>query len=661
MRCSLLLVLLSLTAVGCRITGPVTTRDGGMGPAPDDADGDTISDEHEGMGEGRDSDGDGTPDYLDDDSDNDGIPDVLEAGDGDPATPPNDPDGDGTPSYLDLDSDGNGLPDSGELEGDIDGDGTLNAHDTDDDGDFVGDADEIGGDPSAPADTDRDGVPDFQDPDSDNDTIADVHERNADTDNDGTPDDRDLDSDRDGVTDADEAGDGDPFTAPIDTDGDTIPNFRDPDSDGDGLADGDEVFVHRTSPIRGDSDGDGVSDLIEIAAGTDANSAADSPRTRGDFVFVEPYMAPPMPPRDTLDFETNLRTADVYFLVDVTGSMGNAITDIRTRLSMPGGIIERVRATIPDTWFGIGEYQDWNEGAGIYVHRQDITDNVAAAQAAANVLTTGWGGDTPEAGFQAAWAAATGNGFTVSGSMLVNNRTGCPAGTFGYPCWRERAVRILVMVGDAPFHNGPGGSEPTSAYFGYERIGDIQDRDVRAIGVTTDTGLNPSSAADFRRFATDTGAVDGAGNPLVSVFTCTSTGCPVGDEVVNQITTLASQTPIDISVAYEDDGSDAVNTLTAFVDHIEANTAGDPGRGCAARAAEDTNGDGYGDTFRRVTPGNPVCFDIVVRQNDTVMPLLTPQLFRAVLRVFGDGFTELDSRDIYFIVPPMIPDPGGPI
>ena len=47
-----------------------------------------------------DSDGDGTPDYLDDDDDNDGIPDYLDKDD----------DGDGIPDDEE-DSDGDGIPD----------------------------------------------------------------------------------------------------------------------------------------------------------------------------------------------------------------------------------------------------------------------------------------------------------------------------------------------------------------------------------------------------------------------------------------------------------------------------------------------------------------------------------------------------------------------
>jgi hypothetical protein len=58
-----------------------------------------------------------------------------------------------------------------------------------------------------------------------------------------------------------------------------------------------------------------------------------------------------------------------------------------------------------------------------------------------------------------------------------------------------------------------------------------------------------------------------------------------------------------------------------------------------------------------VTPGTPVCFDIVPRMNTTVMPTASPQLFRAHVDVIGDGVTVLDTRDVYFVVPPI----GGDI
>jgi len=92
-----------------------------------DSDADGFSDSAETI---ADTDGDGTPDYLDNDSDNDGMPDSAESF--------VDTDGDGTPNIRDTDSDNDSLPDGWEVayglnplnasdaNGDLDGDGQSN-------------------------------------------------------------------------------------------------------------------------------------------------------------------------------------------------------------------------------------------------------------------------------------------------------------------------------------------------------------------------------------------------------------------------------------------------------------------------------------------------------------------------------------------------------
>jgi hypothetical protein len=155
---------------------------------PDDYDGDTISNEDDGTG---DADGDGIPNEQDTDSDGDGIPDEVEAGDHDPATPPQDSDGDGIPDFLDTDSDNDGIPDSEEGADDPDGDGIPSYQDLDSDGDGLLDEDEVGDDPENPVDSDGDGIPDFLDTDSDNDGIPDGEDldpANNDADGDGFSD-----------------------------------------------------------------------------------------------------------------------------------------------------------------------------------------------------------------------------------------------------------------------------------------------------------------------------------------------------------------------------------------------------------------------------------------------------------------------------------------
>ena len=215
-----------------------------------DSDGNGISD----IAEGDltvDTDGDGTPDYLDEDDDGDGISDADEG-----SRDYTDTDGDGTPDYQDDDSDGDGVADSVEGSEDTDGDGTPDYQDEDNDGDGISDIDEGSADN---IDSDGDGIPDYRDPDSDGDGIDDVYEGTADTDGDGTPDYHDDDSDGDGISDEEEGS--------TDTDNDGTPDFQDPEADGDGV--GDEV--ENGGANNGDGNGDGIADRLQKHVTTTTN------------------------------------------------------------------------------------------------------------------------------------------------------------------------------------------------------------------------------------------------------------------------------------------------------------------------------------------------------------------------------------------------------
>jgi len=133
-------------------------------------------------------------------------------------------------------------------------------------------------------------------------------------------------------------------------------------------------------------------------------------------------------------------------------------------------------------------------------------------------------------------------------------------------------------------------------------------------------------------------------------------GGMIGDAVVRNIQTLAEQSRLDVTAEFRDDPSDSVDTADAFFDHLEANPRGNRVRGCQARVAEDRDMDGVLDTFPNVRTDDRVCFDVYPKQNNTVERGLEPQLFRATVAVIGDGFTELDSRNVFFLVPPRPPE-----
>ncbi len=656
-RSAVLLACLLFTACGGSDTPPDRPSRPDGGTVARDEDGDGITDADEGRAEGRDSDGDGTPDYLDNDSDDDGLPDSLEAGDDLASTPPIDTDADGAPDFIDTDTDGNGVLDAVEGDGDLDGDGLADYRDFDDDGDLIRDGMELGDAPES-TDSDGDGVPNWRDPDSDGDTILDGHEFGFDTDGDALPDQRDLDSDGDGIPDAAEAGDADIATLPVDTDMDGTPDFRDTDADDDGLSDADEALAG-TSPTTGDTDGDGVSDLIEVAASTDPRDAADSPRARGNFVFVVPYMQPPAPPRDTLGFRTNIQFADIYFLFDISGSMSGEIGALRGAVStlvddftcmdsgiactsdaecasplvcsrLSGTCIENpaTSACLLSTYSGAGYYE------ASYRNLLSLQPSPAATSAALAVATFGG----TESLYRALWGVADPRG-------APGSPADCAApmpGFVGCPAFRDEAVKIVVAFTD---EDSDGAETSLSASTA------LRAAEIKVIGVWS--GATTSTArTDLVDVVRDSGSLDPAGMPLVY----NGADASVVPAVAGAIRTIVEGVPIRVTIEATDQPDDAGDALP-FIERLEVNVSG--GDCTAVAELEDTNGDGFNDAFPSLRPGTPVCWDVVARENATVMPTRSPQIFKALLTVRGNG-SPLDTRDVYFLVPPTIPMPGGP-
>ena len=657
-RMKLARICLLALVIAC---GPTPGGDDTMGGEPGDADGDTISDADEGRAENRDTDGDGIPDYLDDDSDGDGIPDYREAGDSDLLSPPLDSDLDGTPDYLDLDSDDNGRRDDLDGLDDLDGDNVANFQDIDDDGDGINDVDELGPTPNQPVDTDNDGIPDFRDTDSDNDTISDQIESAHDYDNDGAGNYIDLDSDGDCVPDAIEAR----GAPPVDTDGDGRMDFLDRDSDNDGIPDVTEdancngvVDGGETSATDDDTDNDGVSDLIETAAGTDPTNPNSNPQANGDFVFVEPYMKPQSPIEDDLDFSTKLQAVDMYVILDRSGSMTSEITAVKNNLSTavrnltcPPLGTGNPATCIPDLWAGAGTVGYQGAGAAAFQNWVDIqqapnfSSLPTAEPSSSNYL---------EPLTFATWAAITGQGGASYSMGAVPARATCagsPAAnggyqTFGYPCFRQGALPVVLLATDEPpisagdTYKSPAWSTVVQPAFAA--------RKAKLVGILG-SGVAASVTNDLRSMATSTGAVDAANGNAPLVFNGADANAAAAIE--NGIRTLANGLPLDINAVAEDDATDSVDAVAAFVDHLETLQLGTAQ--CANGLNDvDTNADGFDDKYVQVRTGTPVCWKVVSKPNTTVPATDAPQLFRAKVKVYGDGVTQLDERNVFFLVPP---------
>jgi hypothetical protein len=118
---------------------------------------------------------------------------------------------------------------------------------------------------------------------------------------------------------------------------------------------------------------------------------------------------------------------DVLFLLDVTGSMGDEIGQLKQTI---GDVARQLDALAqhPDIRFGMTLYRD--EGDTFVTSTFDLTDDVNAFEAALSDVTADGGGDTPEA-VDEAFAAA-----------------------LSEPTWRNPATtaQFVFLVGDAAPH-----------------------------------------------------------------------------------------------------------------------------------------------------------------------------------------------------------------
>ncbi len=387
----------------------------------------------------------------------------------------------------------------------------------------------------------------------------------------------------------------------------------------------------------------------------------------------------PTPTRDTLQFATSIVKADIYFLVDTTGSMSGELSNLRSSLSST--IIPAARARIADSWFGVGGFDDYpvypygsaSSGDRPYSHLQSMTASTTAAQSAVNRLPLHFGQDYPESHIPALYSLASRVTIAYGPSAPA-----CPAGYRGFACFRPDAVPVIVLITDALGHGYTGpvaggwfgaanfytGIAPTPPSYA-ATIAALRAINARVVGINSQdyAPAQPDVTNMLRDIARRTDTVDASGSPNPFVLVIPGSGAGLGTAAVDAIE-RASAVPIEVSAQAVDRavGGETVDAVAAFVDHLETRTSAVAGRTCTTglatydRPAIDS--DAFPDTFRAVRPGQPVCFDILPKTNVTVIPTLVPQIFEAQINVIGDGFTPLDNRVVYFLVPPRIPDPN---
>jgi hypothetical protein len=478
--------------------------------------------------------------------------------------------------------------------------------------------------------------------DSDGDGIPDYLEGEGDMDGDGTPNSRDLDSDGDGIPDMVEAGDGE---APADSDGDGKFDFVDTDSDNDGLSDNAENLGpdgtpntgDETDPTNPDSDGDGFMDIVEVAYGSDPNNGG-SVLPEDVFYVILPFQAPNHELRD-LEFATDINSPDILIMVDLSGSMGGEITNLKSGIN--DVIIDGVRAQMPNAGFGLVTFNDWDDIA--YQLNQPVTTDATAVRNAVSAISDTGGSDEPHD--EVLYQAATGAGF--QGTYCEDPifcfpevdvdipPSSCPQGTKGGACFRDFALPIFMMLTDEDFTDEmdwQSGSQHTQT----EAIQAMNAIEAKFIGI--DSSAGGSAGGDFQNVSTGTGSVDSNNQPFN--FQIPEDGTGLSNQIVDAVLALTENLHMDVTTERES----VVNSLnldtTRFIKAV------------TPKSADPTDGvDSFDQThFYGVHPGTMVVFTVDF-YNDVYNPQSEEaMMFQAWIHVVGSG-SQLSSREVYIIVP----------
>lgn len=390
----------------------------------------------------------------------------------------------------------------------------------------------------------------------------------------------------------------------------------------------------------------------------------------------------------TFTVAADLGRLDVHFSVDTTGSIASEIDQLQA--SLDSTVARRVRARVPDVAFGVSRFEDFPLapfGAGPEAEsgRPDTpfglltpvtSDRGRLSQALAALDSPlGEGGDGPEAGAEALYQIATGEGIELDGEPLIapfDADQQQADGALGGVGFRTGALPVIVHVTDATSHAEEAASRPHEHSLA-DAIEALQAINARVIGIAS--GACPScppptdasrARAHLQRVAHATGSVQAA-EPR---------GCPMGIGG-RHIEPYQGSCPLVYEVDEAGNGlpQAIAGAVVALLDGVrfgvvEARTSADPlglvealevrvrGGDGARTEDRDPQGapDGLPDTALEV--GNRAELEYRVHlRNDVVAPSDREQTFRVIVTVSGDGLL-LAEEVIRVRVPAAPPDAG---
>lgn len=251
---------------------------------------------------------------------------------------------------------------------------------------------------------------------------------------------------------------------------------------------------------------------------------------------------------------------DIFLLVDLSGSFAD---DLPVFKAQAPSIISTLKASNPNTRFGLGSFEDYSispfgsaaSGDVAYRRNIDLTFDTAAVEAVINGLFTRNGVDLPQSQLPALFQAASGEGQDLSAVGFPG--ASIPPGQQAN--FRDGATKLFLLWTDASFHlPGDPGASPYPGPSFAEMVDAILALDPpKVIGISSGGG----GLDDLQAIAVATGAVappggvdcdgDGIvdlleGEPLVC--TIASSGAGISEAIIAIVEAATEPTFIAVTI-----------------------------------------------------------------------------------------------------------------
>lgn len=431
------------------------------------------------------------------------------------------------------------------------------------------------------------------------------------------------------------------------------------DDDTETVPDGGEAADDSDSQPENDADAQGPADDSEEQQPDSDAETPDSSETEDDsdaetetgdddiLTIVLPFGETA---EKTMKFDTKINKIDVLLMVDLSGLLSAAHDNLKTNVKT--AIIDRIRAEIPDSAFGLvkfGTFEATAEQGYVYTLAQPVTEDINPFRSAVDGISKVTAGSKTYHTL-ALWEAASGeedyeqisyqaqSGFYetkyASISIPAVDCSG-QAGNIGGACFRNNAMPVFVMASGKKFSSL---TSSTDDKFGEWHAGEKKTKPkavekmnaihAKFIGFSlSGESLNTSPQNDFKYIAEGTGSQFVNGDNFNKLINADDTA--LSYQIAEAVKNLAGNIKLNVKAEFaHNDNVYGVENTAEFIKSVYPDSS----------------------NTQYIKTGTQASFDITFGNNFYENTTSEQHAFVVTVKAVGEGIV-LDSRDIRIVVP----------